>query len=93
MNEAIVAAATIGTIAGRGTIPSAHGDRASAQAPIRPAAVPSSEIAPDVPGVTRRSGAINQVVRPQALPISLATVSLAPAVSAAARARAPASCA
>ena len=57
---------------------------ASANAPRRsPATVPSSDIAPGVPGFTRRSVVTRNVDRPQALPISLATVSLPPAVSAA----------
>ena len=49
----------------------------------RPAAVPSSEIAPGVPGGTADSVWTSKVRRPNALPISLATVSLPPAVSAA----------
>src|SRR4029077_11189671 len=49
----------------------------------RPAAVPSREIAPGVPGFTRRKVVTRNVDRPHALPISLATVSLPPALNAA----------
>ena len=48
--------------------------------PSRPAAVPSSDIAPGVPGLHAPSVVTRNVDRPQALPISLATVSLPPAV-------------
>ena len=56
---------------------------ASASAASTPAAVPSSDIAPGVPGFTRLKVVTRNVERPHALPISLATVSLPPAVSAA----------
>ena len=52
-----------------------------------PAIVPSREMAPGVPGVTGRKPTTRNVRRPLALPISLATVSLAPAVSAVTSAR------
>src|SRR5919204_638856 len=55
----------------------------SASAATMPAAVPSSDIAPGVPGFTRLKPTMRNVDRPQALPISLATVSLPPAASAA----------
>src|SRR5207253_2949076 len=51
------------------------------------AAVPSTDIAPEVPGGTSASDVIDHVRRPHALPISLAIVSLPPATSAATNAR------
>ena len=78
-----VAPTTIGTVVRSGTSCSRRPAAASAAAAARPAAVPSSDIAPDVPGATRRAVVTRNVRRPQALPISLATVSLAPATSAA----------
>src|SRR5207237_1398610 len=51
-----------------------------------PAAVPSTDIAPGVPGFTRPNVVTRNVERPHAFPISLATVSLPPAMSAAAKA-------
>ena len=78
-----VAPATTMTMADAGIRPSAAPTAASANAASSPAAVPSSDIAPGVPGFTRRSVVTRNVDRPQALPISLATVSLPPAVSAA----------
>src|SRR5437764_15339962 len=48
-----------------------------------PATVPSTDIAPGVPALTRARVVTRNVDWPHALPISLATVSLPPAVSAA----------
>ena len=78
-----VAPATTSRIAEAGISPSAAPVAASANAAVSPAAVPSSDIAPGVPGFTRPRVVTRNVERPQALPISLATVSLPPAVSAA----------
>src|SRR5262249_1610367 len=76
-----VAATTTGRIADPGTRPAATPIAASANAAVRPAAVPSGDIAPGVPGLTRLNDVTRNVDRPQALPISLATVSLPPAAS------------
>src|SRR5689334_16284611 len=57
---------------------------AIAPAASSPAAVPSRDIAPGVPGLTGRSVVTRTVGRPHAFPISLATVSLPAAISAAA---------
>src|SRR5262249_18509759 len=63
-----VAPMTIARSAAAGTSPSAAPIAASASAPRTPAAVPSSDIAPEVPGGTRENRVIDSVVRPYALP-------------------------
>ena len=77
---------TTASIAPAAIRPKATATVASVNAATRPAAVPSSDIAPGVPAFTRPIVVTRNVARPQALPISLATVSLPPAVSAAANA-------
>ena len=67
--------------------PSAAAIAASTTDATTPASVPSSETAPDVPGVTRRQPTTSHVVLPQALPTSLAIVSLDAVTSAATIAR------
>src|SRR5439155_25635616 len=91
-SDPTVAATTMTkSVAPPGTIPSAPATVARASAPTIPAAVPSSDTAPDVPGATRCHVVTAYVRRPHALPISLAIVSLPPATSAAANARRAAS--
>src|SRR3954454_23881768 len=76
-----VAATTTVMIADAGISAPATPTAASPNAAIIPAAVPSSDIAPGVPALTRPNDVIRNVDRPHALPISLATVSLPPAAS------------
>src|SRR5262249_2106685 len=82
-----VAATTTTKSAEPGISPSAMAMAARPNAASTPAAVPSSDIAPGVPGFTRPNVVTRKVERPHALPISLATVSLPPAVRAATSAR------
>src|SRR4029079_18226823 len=77
-----VAAATITNTEVDGASPSATAATARPSAATSPAAVPSKDIAPGVPAETRRRLVTRNVERPQALPTSLATVSLPPAVNA-----------
>src|SRR4029079_1680471 len=86
-NEPIVAPMTTTGNVDTGIRCTAAPIAASATAPRTPATVPPAEIAPDVPGGTRASVGRSHVRRPQALPISLATVSLPPAASAVTNAR------
>src|SRR5204862_1473282 len=76
-----VAPATTAGVMDAGISPIATPAVASANAAASPAVVPSSDIAPGVPGLTRLKVVTRYGDRPQALPISLATVSLPPAVS------------
>ena len=83
-NDAIVAAPTTAGIHAAGNELEPHRRRRRAARPHTiPASVPSSETAPDVPGGTRRNPVTSHVVLPDALPTSLATVSLADVTSAA----------
>jgi hypothetical protein len=66
---------------GRGRAGGEHGQAAM------PASVPSSETAPSVPGGTRPEGGRRYVVRPNAWPISLDTVSAAAVAKATAAGR------
>ena len=86
-----VAATTTIQSALNGSNPTRQAIRPMTKAAAMPAAVPSSDIAPGVPGATLASVVTSTVFPPHALPISLATVSLAPAVSAAVSASSAAS--
>src|SRR5690606_21093185 len=90
-SAATTAATATGRISEGAMIRSDAAMAASSSAAAAPAAVPSDDTAPDVPGGTRRNDVTSHVRRPYALPTSLDTVSLDPAITAATNATSAAS--